>query len=87
MKGTKPQTTHGSLPPAAGVHKSRVCNRKEWAKAAQRGEEITCSPPAAPGEASPQNPLRLLGRPNRQSASLDPVSRGNDLAVELEGLC
>ena len=57
-------TKHTQLSPSpqAGTHKSGVCNRKEWARAAQRGEEITCSPPTARGGGSSAEPAAAPGK-------------------------
>lgn len=44
-EGNKTANTQSSLPRQAGTHKSRVCNRKDRARAAQCAEEITSSNP------------------------------------------
>uniref|UniRef100_A0A663M0B9 Uncharacterized protein n=1 Tax=Athene cunicularia TaxID=194338 RepID=A0A663M0B9_ATHCN len=55
-------------PPRARTHKSGVCNRKEWARAAQRGEEISASPLTAPGGGSPANPTAAAGKAKQPRA-------------------
>uniref|UniRef100_A0A8C0EJQ2 Uncharacterized protein n=1 Tax=Bubo bubo TaxID=30461 RepID=A0A8C0EJQ2_BUBBB len=52
----------------ARTHKRGVCNRKEWARAAQRGEEISASPLTAPGGGSPAEPTAAAGKAKQPRA-------------------